>query len=225
MSALDYRDLAKTAIEKIKEMAKNKDSWIYYHKKKNVQIWYRKSKNFEGNVFKFRLSMPYPCSVVWDVMKPSKVMEGDDRSWDKSISKYQVLKICSDDLQIARILSHPAAFGAVSAREFISLFHTTETNNIKIGEDHGTIKWVVAQGISYEQEFPKSKKYVRGFNYPTGYAITPIKSDESKTLVECYLDTDIGGLLPQKVVEAALPSQQIKYLQGVEVECKRRINQ
>ena len=33
MSALDYRDLAKTAIEKIKEMAKDKDSWIYYHKK------------------------------------------------------------------------------------------------------------------------------------------------------------------------------------------------
>lgn len=40
--------------------------------------------------------MPYPFSVVWDVMKPSKVMEGDDRSWDKSISKYQVIKVFSD---------------------------------------------------------------------------------------------------------------------------------
>jgi len=79
-------------------------------------------------------------------------------------------------------------------------------------------------GINYEKEMPLSKKYVRGTNYPTGYAITPLKSDESKTLIECYLDTDIGGLLPQKLVEAVLPSQQIKYLQGVEVECKRRMN-
>lgn len=33
MSAPDYRDLAKTAIGKIKEMAKDKDSWTYYQKK------------------------------------------------------------------------------------------------------------------------------------------------------------------------------------------------
>ena len=33
MSAPDFRDKAETAMETIKEMAKNKDSWTYYQKK------------------------------------------------------------------------------------------------------------------------------------------------------------------------------------------------
>lgn len=40
--------------------------------------------------------------------------------------------------------------------------------------------------------------------------------------MECYLNTDIGGLLPQTLVESALPGQQLKYLEGVIAEVKKR---
>ena len=41
-----------------------------------------------------------------------------------------------------------------------------------------------AFSINYEKEMPLSKKYVRGTNYPTGYAITPLKRFKQFLLID-----------------------------------------
>ena len=37
-----------------------------------------------------------------------------------------------------------------------------------------------------------------------------------------YVNTDIGGALPRKVVEAALPGQQVSYVESIKAEVARR---
>jgi len=73
-----------------------------------------------------------------------------------------------------------------------------------------------------DKQFPFQKSFVRGTNHTCGYAVAESASDKNKTYVECYLNTDIGGLLPQTLVESALPGQQLKYLEGVIAEVKKR---
>lgn len=215
----EYKTIGEEAFEDLKEMVLNTGSWKYYKTKKNMEVSYRKSKNFNGNVFKFKMIIPVPFQTVWDVMKPATSTEA--KSWDKSIDSYTVLNILSEELQIARILSHPAVFGTVSAREFVNLFYTKATNDIILNEDHGTLYWIAAKSVVHPKA-PITKNFVRGTNYPTGYVMYQLKSDPEKTAIEGYLDTDIGGMLPQRMVEAALPVQQMKYLEGVEVEATKR---
>ena len=37
-----------------------------------------------------------------------------------------------------------------------------------------------------------------------------------------YVNSEIGGALPRKVVETALPYQQVAYIESVKAEVKRR---
>lgn len=220
----DYCDVAEKALIDVTSMATDFESWKIYKSKKGVEISYRKSKNFDGNVFRFKTVIPAPFMIVWNMMRPPTSMEGEDKSWDKSIASYKVLKIISDNLQIGRVLSHSAVLGTVSAREFVDVFYTKVTTDIQLDNDHEDISWIIARSVKFPK-CPVSKQYVRGTNYPTGYAISPLKSDCNKTKVEVYLDTDIGGMLPQKIVEAALPVQQINYLEGVVQESVKRWQQ
>merc|ERR1739838_400046 len=71
-------------------------------------------------------------------------------------------------------------------------------------------------------KFPGIKKYVRGMNYGSGYAVAASKSDPQKTYIEGYLDTDIGGMLPVSIIERALPGQQFDFFEGLVKEAKKR---
>ena len=39
-----------------------------------------------------------------------------------------------------------------------------------------------------------------------------------------YVNTDVGGMIPTSLVEKALPSQQIEYIESIVREAKRRIS-
>jgi len=110
--------------------------------------------------------------------------------------------------------------GMVSSREFISLFFEKENMNLELNQDYGEINCVFTRSVKLE-EYPIQKNPVRAFNHPTGFLVAGSKSDPNKSYVELYVNSDIGGLLPQRLVDAALPGQQISYLNILLKEAKR----
>uniref|UniRef100_A0A674K220 StAR related lipid transfer domain containing 5 n=2 Tax=Terrapene triunguis TaxID=2587831 RepID=A0A674K220_9SAUR len=53
---------------------------------------------------------------------------------------------------------------------------------------------------------PPQPRYVRGFNYPCGCFCIPVPGEPGKTQVLAFFQTDLGGYLPQTVVDSFFPS-------------------
>jgi len=75
-----------------------------------------------------------------------------------------------------------------------------------------------------DELFPITESYVRATNHPLGYAISEDIRDPNKCYLEMYVNTDVGGMIPTSLVEKALPSQQIEYIESIVREAKRRIS-
>lgn len=165
---------------------------------------------------RFKVLVPLPVQMVWDLIRP-----GSTRKWDKSISSFTVLEKISEDLLIARVLTNSVMLGTVSPREFIDMMYTKKTRAVHLHDDYDEIHWTVAKSLK-GSKFPGIKKYVRGMNYGSGYAVAASKSDPQKTYIEGYLDTDIGGMLPVSIIERALPGQQFDFFEGLVKEAKKR---
>jgi len=214
-----FRKIATETAEAVMKMATNKDEWIKYKTTKNVEVSYKKSCFFQGNAWKFKTLIEAPFDTVWQLIKPSTATKKAD--WDKSVSTYSCIRNISDDIIVSRITTNAAVMGAVASREFITLFHTKHDSNPapQIDQDYGKTSWVFARSVE-DAAFPVVSSPVRATNYPTGYLVAESISKPESCYVELYVNTDIGGLLPQSLVEIALPGQQIQYLKTIAKQAK-----
>jgi len=95
-----------------------------------------------------------------------------------------------------------------------------ETDNVE--EEYGKVCWIFGTGVDYPKR-PLSKGHVRGRNYFGAFAVAENKRDPEKSFLELYVHTDLGGNIPQSLVEKFLPMQQMSYVESVKKEARRRL--
>ncbi|XP_076808752.1 stAR-related lipid transfer protein 5-like isoform X1 [Clavelina lepadiformis] len=222
-----YSSKVKQLVKEVLNIQRNKTGWTFWKNENAVDIYYKPSSYFNGNMYKFVTEIDGPHDMVYDVMKPPSSPE-ISMEWDKSIQSYELIKTISTDVFIGRVTTFPAVLGLISAREFLNLYvlktFSDFSESTQINSKYGKVSWIFAESIALP-ESPETKDYVRVANYPGGFAIVENKKNPSKSMVETFINCDIGGMLPRSLIEAALPSQQILYIQGVKAEVKKRMNQ
>ncbi|CAK8684617.1 unnamed protein product [Clavelina lepadiformis] len=214
---LKAENLEKDALRLLKV---SKD-WKYFKSQNGVDMFYKSSPSFNGNMYKFVTEVDAPCDEVYSVMKPPTNSK-DRLAWDKSIKSYECLHVANEGIIIGRITTFPVAFGMVSPREFIDVYYFKTYEDDEGNPDYGKVCWIFAESIEYPG-YPITKQFVRAANFPAGYSVAENKRNPSKSIMELYVNTDIGGMLPRSIIEAALPSQQVSYIKSIKTEVKRRM--
>uniref|UniRef100_H2YL05 START domain-containing protein n=1 Tax=Ciona savignyi TaxID=51511 RepID=H2YL05_CIOSA len=210
--------------EKLEKEALNiihdNNGWTYLKTSDQVKVYWKPSPHFKGNMYKFLVEIDEPFNEVYDVMKPPDTTQAR-LSWDKSIKHYEQLKKVNQDISIGWIQTHPVAMGMISMREFIDLYYFRKYDSDSRNPDYGKTCWIFATSIDYSFH-PPTPGCVCAKNYPAGYAVAQDKRNPNKSIMELYVNCDIGGKLPRSLVEAALPSQQVAYVKSVVKEVKHR---
>jgi len=220
---LDYLMVADQVEREAKRLVVDRSSWNLSSSKSGVEVNWKPSPHFNGKLFRFTTKFEIPAKYVYDVMKPPATTK-ERLDWDKSIAHYERLRSISEDISLVRIYTHPALFGTIASREFVDIFNTKTYEKNDFIQGFGKSHWIFAKSIE-DSSYPLNTKYVRAKNYPLGYGVIEDNVNPNVTHVELYVNTDIGGNLPQTIVEKALPSQQIAYIQTVKKEALRRYSQ
>lgn len=212
-----YELLAKRTEDAVSQYHDRLD-WTPMKPLKGVNTWYRKSPHSGGTLYKFEYDMDIPDDVVFSVMKPPLTTK-ERLDWDTSIKHFECLRQISDDIMIGLILTHSAAAGMISSREFVDLYYFKK--HVDIGkQDYDRVSWIFAESIKYPER-PETSDYVRAWNYPTGYAVSRYRKDHNKCRLTLYINVEIGGMIPRYVVESAIPRQQVTYIESIEKQARR----
>uniref|UniRef100_A0A8D0H7S9 StAR related lipid transfer domain containing 5 n=1 Tax=Sphenodon punctatus TaxID=8508 RepID=A0A8D0H7S9_SPHPU len=139
--------------------------------------------------------VPASPEVVWKCLKPEA--GGLRTKWDQNVKEFEVIETISETVSICRTASPSAFMKIISPRDFIDVVL------IKWYDD-GTI---ASSATNVEHPLcPPQPGYVRGLNYPCGCFCIPVPGEPDKTQLLSLFQTDLGGYLPQNVVDSFFPS-------------------
>lgn len=122
--------------------------------------------------------------------------------WDKNVKVFELIQTINDTLSVCRTVTPSAALGIISPRDFVDVIL------IKQYED-GTIS-SNATNVEHPGCRPKPH-YVRGLNHPCGCFCAPLSGEPRKTQLTTFFQTDLGGYLPQSVVDSFFPSSMAEF--------------
>ncbi|NXB04414.1 STAR5 protein, partial [Cnemophilus loriae] len=139
--------------------------------------------------------LPASPRDVWECIKP--VAGGLRTKWDQNVKDFEVIEAISDTVSICRTTTPSACMRIISPREFVDVVV------MKQYED-GT---VLSAATNVEHPLcPPQPNFVRGFNYPCGCFCIPVPGKPDRTELLTFFQTDLGGYLPQTVVDSFFPS-------------------
>ncbi|NWX02398.1 STAR5 protein, partial [Caloenas nicobarica] len=193
--AMDYGGLAEAAAEKVWRYRRDPDGWRSSRSTREVSVSWRPSEEFAGNLYRGEGILPASPQRVWDCIKPE--VGGLRTKWDKTVKDFEVIEAINDNVSVCRTTTSSAWMGAISPREFV------DTLFIKQYED-GTM---LSAGTNVEHPLcPPRPNIVRGFNYACGCFCIPLPGEPDRTQLLGFFQSDVGGYLPQTVVESFIPT-------------------
>uniref|UniRef100_A0A8B9MCX4 StAR related lipid transfer domain containing 5 n=1 Tax=Accipiter nisus TaxID=211598 RepID=A0A8B9MCX4_9AVES len=158
---------------------------------REVSVSWRPSAEFAGNVYRGEGILPASPHDVWECIKP--VAGGPRTKWDQNVKDFEVVETVS----ICRTTTPSAFMRIISPREFVDVVL------MKQFED-GTM---LSAATNVEHPLcPPQPNFVRGFNYPCGCFCIPLPGEPDRTQLLSFFQTDLGGYLPQTVVDSFFPA-------------------
>ncbi|KFO85574.1 StAR-related lipid transfer protein 5, partial [Buceros rhinoceros silvestris] len=160
-----------------------------------VSVSWRPSVEFAGNVYRGVGVLPASPQDVWECIKP--VAGGRRTKWDQTVKDFEVIEAISDAVSVCRTTTPSAFMRVISPREFVDVVL------MKQYED-GTM---LSAATNVEHPLcPPRPNFVRGFNYPCGCFCIPLPGEPDRTQLLTFFQTDLGGYLPQTVVDSFFPA-------------------
>ncbi|NXT19314.1 STAR5 protein, partial [Syrrhaptes paradoxus] len=193
--AMDYAALAEAAVEKLELYRRDSSGWRSCRNTGEISVSWRPSTEFAGNVYRGEAVVAASLRQVWECIKP---LPGEHRSkWDPNVKDFEIVEAISDTVAVCRTTTPSVFMKLISPREFVDVVL------MKQYED-GTVL-SAATNVEHPR-CPPQPNFVRGFNYPCGCFCVPIPGEPDKTHLISFFQTDLGGYLPQKVVDSFFPS-------------------
>ncbi|XP_066492463.1 stAR-related lipid transfer protein 5 [Tiliqua scincoides] len=192
---MDYQRAASWAADTLRGYRKDPGGWRSCKRTNEVSISWRPSTEFHGNLYKAEGIIPAKPADVFKCLKPEN--GGLREKWDPNVKEISVIDTIDEDVVILRTTTPSAFMKVISPREFLDVVLTKE-------EEDGTIV-SLATNVEHPLCQPQPN-YVRGLNYPCGCFFIPVPGDPCKTQVLSFFQTDLGGNIPQTVVDSFFPN-------------------
>ncbi|XP_028678351.1 stAR-related lipid transfer protein 5 [Erpetoichthys calabaricus] len=206
---MDYRHIASTVAECLLSYSRDESGWKACKKTSEVSVFWKPSTEFPGNLYKGDGVIPASPEVVWECLKP--VPNGLRVQWDSNINQFDLIESIDDYVSVCRTVTPSAAMGLISPRDFVDVVL------VKQYEDGTFSSNATHVGHS---ECPPQPGFVRGFNHPCGCFCVPIPGEPSKTQLLSFFQTDLGGFLPQSIVDSFFPSSMTEFYKNLKKAAK-----
>lgn len=208
-AAMDFNEYADQVANKALAIYED-EGWKVAHSAKEIKVMYKKSSEFDGHIYRAECTIDAPPEKIIHYILPSP--KGLRGKWDKNVKESEVIEDVNENLIIARSATHSAAMGLISSRDFVDLI------TVRRYPDRGI---VATSSRSVERkDRPPIDGFVRGTNYHGGTFCSPVEGDSGKTRVINIVQTDLCGMLPQSLVESALPNNLIEFFVDLDTALK-----
>ncbi|CAH1796623.1 unnamed protein product [Owenia fusiformis] len=195
-----YQEKAAELTKVIEGYLNDDADWKEVKNSKGVKVWAKKSEMFGGRLYKAEGVIDSPKEKVFEMVEPKT--DGKRPGWDKAIKGLETLETVDDKTSVVRTVTHSAAKGLISSRDFVDVTVTVEADDYVA---------TIAQSVTHSN-CPEESGVVRGTNHPCGLICRP-EGDKTKLIHFCQ--ADIGGMLPTSLVESALPSNIVSFYESL----------
>ncbi|NWJ09969.1 STAR5 protein, partial [Crypturellus undulatus] len=194
-AAMDYAGLAGLVATKLELYRGDPGGWRSCRRTDEVTVSWRPSDEFAGKIYRGDGLMPASPADVWEHVKP--VAGGLRVEWDENVKDFEVMEMITENISICRTTTPSVFRKIISPREFVDVVVTKQYED-------GTM---LSAATHVEHALcPPQANFVRGLNYPCGSFCIPVPGESNKTQVLTFFQTDLGGYLPQTVVESFFPA-------------------
>uniref|UniRef100_A0A8D2L4M5 StAR related lipid transfer domain containing 6 n=1 Tax=Varanus komodoensis TaxID=61221 RepID=A0A8D2L4M5_VARKO len=108
------------------------------------------------------------------------------------------------DTFIFHSITHSYGFGLISPRDFVYIVHIKKY-------DDGNLMTTNSVSVDHPDYLP-TPRYVRGSNFPSGYACSPHPENPDHSKLVAILQVDLGGMLMPSLVDSPLLSLFCQFL-------------
>ncbi|KAK3799572.1 hypothetical protein RRG08_053201 [Elysia crispata] len=209
----DYIRLARHAVEVL---------WAYLHSPETEWklengtsaeegLVHSKKVQGVGKVFRLKCYIDIPARELYDYINKKPEEQTD---WNATVKECRVLQVVDDHSDILYVVSNELGGGAIQSRDFISLRSWVEKNGILMS---------AGMGVKHP-DMPPQKNYIRGHNGIGGYCYEAHPTDPGKTLLYWFMNTDIKGWFPQKLIDANLASVLVDFQHDITKQAAKLVS-
>jgi len=193
------------AWEEAVEIAKSEDGWKEEKNDKKTGDTVESKKNKKGRKIyrcKARINIP-PKLLIAAISDTDSVT-----TWNTTLTEAKLLKTLNDECAISYQVTCDGGGGMVSARDFVYASKKGYMGEV-----------FVMGGLSVDyKDAPAPSKIVRAVNGVGCQMVTPCAEDQNMCDFLWLMDCDYKGWLPQSVLDIAMPSAQVQF-----IECIRKM--
>ncbi|XP_078386599.1 stAR-related lipid transfer protein 5 [Cetorhinus maximus] len=197
---MNYRAAADAVAEKLLSYSKDQSGWRVCKKSNEVCVSWRPSSEYSGNLYKGEGIIKATPQAVWECLKP--VPDGLRVKWDKNVKVFELIAAVDATVSVCRTVTPSAAVGIISPRDFVDVILIKQYEDGMISSNATNVE---------HPNCPPKPHYVRGFNHPCGCFCAPIPGEPQKTRLTTFFQTDLGGYLPQSVLDSFFPSSMAEF--------------
>ncbi|XP_052822493.1 stAR-related lipid transfer protein 3 isoform X2 [Octopus bimaculoides] len=197
---LSYLKLGKDSWEQVYSLYKSESNWVFQCGKDATEGCVLSKKSNVGNkIFFLQAVLNISAKELWEDL----VFRTEDLpTWNPTIADSKLIKPLSENCDISYYVAAPGAKGLVKSRDFVVVR--------KWGKRKGLY---FSTGMSVKfPSIPPVDKCVRGENGAGGYLVEPLSTEPNKCKFYWFCNTNLKGMLPQKLVDSALGGMQLDYL-------------
>ncbi|XP_077792610.1 stAR-related lipid transfer protein 6 [Podarcis muralis] len=189
---MDYKKLSEGLSIKIFSYLHDPVGWKVVKSAKQISVSSRPSTDFPGTLYRAEALVEVPAPKLFPFIFRAEYRN----KWDRAVQSYKLVDTIDQDTFVYQSITHSYGLGLVTPRDFVYLLHVKTydgdlltTNSVSV--DHPA--------------FPPTPKYVRGTNYPSGYACCPIPGNPEHSKFVAIVQVDLGGKLMPSVIDSVMP--------------------
>ena len=196
-------ELVSAALESAMELAVEEEGWTV--EKEQGEATVKSKKNKDGRKV-------WLCTAMVDISPKdlwAKLLDTDNlTAWNTTVTESKTIKKLDGDVKVSYQVTSEGGGGIVSARDFVYGFKTLEKD--------GTF---TIGGMSVEvAEKPEQKGRVRAVHGPGCQIVQAVEGEAGKSKFIWLMDCDYKGMVPNSIIEIAMPSAQLQM-----IDCIKKI--
>ncbi|XP_006626710.1 stAR-related lipid transfer protein 6 isoform X3 [Lepisosteus oculatus] len=196
---MDYHQSAEELAQKIWSYNQDVSGWTVAKNSRNVTVSWKPSGEYRGKLYRAEgIVEDTPDNIIPFMYLPEYRIR-----WDKALKSYTLLERIDENTAICHTVTHSYGMGLISSRDFVDL--------IRVKRYEEGIITTNSVSVDYAQ-CPPSPAHIRGHNNPCGYVCTPLPKSPGHSKLVVFIQPDLGGILPQSIVESALPNNLINLI-------------
>uniref|UniRef100_A0A0N5ASL1 START domain-containing protein n=1 Tax=Syphacia muris TaxID=451379 RepID=A0A0N5ASL1_9BILA len=138
-----------------------------------------------------------------------KAVWKENSFWNKKVLEFKVVLHIDDSTELCYTLTAPAMYRYIASRDFLDI------RRAFIDSEREIYEGVVTSVDSSILPANSNKKVVRGFNGPSMMRMSRSVNDESMSVYEWIMNSDLKGDLPRRLVERGTSSFLLEYARSL----------